>query len=216
MVSHYVLDDGKLVVAHAGLKQGMQGRGSGPFASSVCMARRPARPMSTGCRYATTGPTTIAVARWWSTANAGALSRVAEQHAVHRYRLRLWRRADGAALSERELQQVEALRAYYESKKPLGLVGSAAGGALGRPEDLLDAEDVLGKRRVETRILSGVTVQAENAAAALESMSRFAVDPRWLIYLPPTMSPCETARAAPTSNTRARRWPTSANRVCGA
>ena len=24
--------------------------------------------MSTGCRYATTGPTTIAVARWWSTA----------------------------------------------------------------------------------------------------------------------------------------------------
>ena len=98
---------------------------------------------------------------------------------------------------ERELQQVEALRAYYESKKPLGLVGSAAGGALGRPEDLLDAEDVLGKRRVETRILSGVTVQAENAAAALESMSRFAVDPRWLIYLPPTMSPCETAKSGP-------------------
>ena len=29
LVSHYVLDDGKLVVAHAGLKQEMQGRGSG-------------------------------------------------------------------------------------------------------------------------------------------------------------------------------------------
>jgi protein phosphatase len=28
-VSHYVLDDGKLVVAHAGMKQSMQGRGSG-------------------------------------------------------------------------------------------------------------------------------------------------------------------------------------------
>jgi protein phosphatase len=27
--------------------------------------------------------------------------------------------------------------------------------------------------------------------AALETMSRFAADPRWLIYLPPTMSPCE-------------------------
>jgi len=26
-------------------------------------------------------------------------------------------------------------------------------------------------------------------------MSRFAIDPRWLIYLPPTMSPCETAKA---------------------
>ena len=29
LVSHYVLDDGKLVVAHAGLKEDMQGRGSG-------------------------------------------------------------------------------------------------------------------------------------------------------------------------------------------
>jgi protein phosphatase len=27
----------------------------------------------------------------------------------------------------------------------------------------------------------------------LEVMSRYALDPRWLIYLPPTMSPCETA-----------------------
>src|SRR5512133_462297 len=32
------------------------------------------------------------------------------------------------------------------------------------------------------------------AAAALEAMSRFAVDPRWLIYLPLTMSPSETTR----------------------
>src|SRR3954468_11553819 len=29
LVSHYVLDDGKLVVAHAGMKESMQGRGSG-------------------------------------------------------------------------------------------------------------------------------------------------------------------------------------------
>lgn len=28
LISHYVLDDGKLVVAHAGLKESMQGRGS--------------------------------------------------------------------------------------------------------------------------------------------------------------------------------------------
>ena len=33
-----------------------------------------------------------------------------------------------------------------------------------------------------------------NAAAALEVMSRFAAHPRWLIYLPPTMSPVETAK----------------------
>ena len=29
LVSHYVLDDGKIVVAHAGMKESMQGRGSG-------------------------------------------------------------------------------------------------------------------------------------------------------------------------------------------
>jgi predicted phosphodiesterase len=29
LISHYVLDDGKLVVAHAGMKEEMQGRGSG-------------------------------------------------------------------------------------------------------------------------------------------------------------------------------------------
>ncbi|HVH85092.1 MAG TPA: hypothetical protein VM912_00080, partial [Terriglobales bacterium] len=32
----------------------------------------------------------------------------------------------------------------------------------------------------------------ENALAALEVMSRFAANPKWLIYLPPTMSPTET------------------------
>ncbi len=34
---------------------------------------------------------------------------------------------------------------------------------------------------------------AENAAAALEVMSRFAVDPRWLLWLPPTMAPASTS-----------------------
>ena len=29
LVSHYVLDDGRIVVAHAGMKESMQGRGSG-------------------------------------------------------------------------------------------------------------------------------------------------------------------------------------------
>jgi protein phosphatase len=38
-----------------------------------------------------------------------------------------------------------------------------------------------------------VIVEADRAAAALEVISRFALDPRWLIYLPPTMSPSETS-----------------------
>ena len=43
-------------------------------------------------------------------------------------------------------------------------------------------------------------------------MSRFAADPKWLIYLPPTMSPCETQRPSPgCSSIRPRRSPTTAS-----
>ncbi len=59
---------------------------------------------------------------------------------------------------------------------------------------MLDAEDVIGKRIVATRLHHNVTIREENSAAALEVMSRFAADPKWLIYLPPTMSPCETSK----------------------
>ena len=52
---------------------------------------------------------------------------------------------------------------------------------------------MLGKRIVETRHHGRVTVREENAAGALEVMSRFAIDPRWLLYLPPTMAPCATS-----------------------
>jgi protein phosphatase len=37
-----------------------------------------------------------------------------------------------------------------------------------------------------------VTIREENGLAALEVMSRLAANPKWLIYLPPTMSPTET------------------------
>jgi protein phosphatase len=53
---------------------------------------------------------------------------------------------------------------------------------------------VTGKRTITTSLMGHVRVEAENAAAALEVISRFCVDPRWLIYLPPTMSPSETSR----------------------
>jgi protein phosphatase len=61
-------------------------------------------------------------------------------------------------------------------------------------DDILDIDDVLGKRIVETRLHRAVTIREENAIAALEVMSRFAANPKWLIYLPPTMSPTETTR----------------------
>jgi protein phosphatase len=62
-------------------------------------------------------------------------------------------------------------------------------------DDLLDLADVTGKRIVYTRLHGNVTIREENATAALEVMSRFAANPKWLIYLPPTMSPTETSQA---------------------
>ena len=61
-------------------------------------------------------------------------------------------------------------------------------------DDVLDAEDVLGKLIISTRLQRNVTIREENGTAALEVMSRFAANPKWLVYLPPTMSPCETSQ----------------------
>jgi protein phosphatase len=63
-----------------------------------------------------------------------------------------------------------------------------------RADDLLDIEDVVGKRLIDTRLQPKITIREENAIAALEVMSRFAANPKWLIYLPPTMSPSETTQ----------------------
>src|SRR5262249_14853988 len=91
---------------------------------------------------------------------------------------------------------VAAARAYAPPVKPFP-AGDGQGPALTaqqQHDDVLDVQDVLGKRIITTRLRHGVTVREENAVAALEAMSRFATDPRWLIYLPPTTSPCETSR----------------------
>src|SRR5438046_8622588 len=81
---------------------------------------------------------------------------------------------------EKELVSVPAARTYYEPTRPLTAPAPAR-------DDLLDVSDVLGKRLVETPLAGKVTIREENATAALEVMSRFAIDPHWLIYLPPTM-----------------------------
>ncbi|MBX2805420.1 MAG: hypothetical protein KTR19_05585 [Hyphomicrobiales bacterium] len=47
---------------------------------------------------------------------------------------------------------------------------------------------------MSTRTGRKFTIEANNSAAALEVMSRHAVSPKWLIDLPPTMSPSQTSR----------------------
>ena len=90
---------------------------------------------------------------------------------------------------------VPARQTYYEPAKPL-LDEPAKKTSLEtqRDEGVLDINDVIGRRVISTRLNHNVTIREENTITALEVMSRFAIDPKWLIYLPPTMSPTETSR----------------------
>jgi len=96
---------------------------------------------------------------------------------------------------ERELVSVPARKTYYEPTRPfLPTDERLSRTAQQTDDDTLDLADVTGKRLIDTRLLPRITIREENAIAALEVMSRFAVDPKWLIYLPPTMSPSETSK----------------------
>jgi protein phosphatase len=194
LVSHYVLDDGDLVVAHAGLKQEMQGRGSRAVRAFALFGE-------------TTGETDefgLPVRFDWASEYRGPASVVYGHTPVPEAE---WLnrtinidtgcvfggRLTALRWPERELVSVAARRTYAEPVRPLA---DARDGRSAQQEhdELLDLADITGKRLVQTRLRDGVTIREENAAAALEVMSRFGIDPRWLIYLPPTMSPVETSR----------------------
>ena len=88
---------------------------------------------------------------------------------------------------ERELVSVPAVAEHYEPIRPATPAPAADGPE--RPSRLLDVSDVLGRHHVETTLAGRVRIDAERSSAALEVMSRFAADPRWLVHLPPTMAP---------------------------
>ncbi|MFN0201435.1 MAG: polynucleotide kinase-phosphatase, partial [Bacteroidia bacterium] len=96
---------------------------------------------------------------------------------------------------ERELIDVKAKKVYAEPKRPLHVAPyqNAELSAQHILDDVLDFADFSGKKFLETRYHLNVSIRENNMTAALEVMSRFALNPKWLIYLPPTMSPCETS-----------------------
>jgi polynucleotide kinase-phosphatase len=198
LVSHYVLDEGRLVVAHAGLREDLQGRASGQVRSFALYGD-------------TTGETDeqgLPVRRNWAAEYRGSALVIYGHTPVARLAwLNNTLNIDtgcvfGGALTalrypERELVSVPARRQYCDYGRPFLLAETEAEQTpQHQVDDQLDLSDVTGKRVVETRLLGPVTVRAEQAAAALEVMSRFAANPKWLIYLPPTMSPSETSREA--------------------
>ncbi|GAB3588776.1 polynucleotide kinase-phosphatase [Hymenobacter daeguensis] len=218
LVSHYVLDGGKLVVAHAGLTEEMQGRGSGAVRAFALFGESTGEIDEFGLpvRYewareyrgramVAFGHTPVPEAEWLN--NTIDL----DTGCVFGGRLTALR------YPERELVAVPAAQVYCEPARPLNYrsrsttssadsvvreseqladsrtTESALQSAQHENDDLLDICDVTGKQFIETRLMRGVTIREDNAVAALEVMSRFALHPKWLLYLPPTMSPTETS-----------------------
>ncbi len=199
LISHFVLDDGKLVVAHAGMKEEMQGRGSGKVRDFALYGETTGETDEFGlpvrCNWAAEyrgsamvvyGHTPVPEPEWLNrTVNVDTGCVFGGKLTALRY-------------PEREFVSVPAKQTYCEPSRPFLPVEQQAPvlSAQQLHDDLLDAEDVIGKRLVSPRLHHNVTIREENATAALEVMSRFAANSKWLIYLPPTMSPSETTKQA--------------------
>ncbi len=202
LISHYVLDGGRLVVAHAGLIERYHGRASGRV-REFCLygqttgetdeyglpVRYPWAQEYRGQALVLYGHTPVPETEWLN--NTLCL----DTGCVFGGRL--------TALNypERTVVSVPATRVYHPPAKPFPVSapdpaswGPAGPGDPARREpDVLDIGDVSGSRVIETGYVPRVGVREAHAAAALEVMSRFALDPRWLLYLPPTMSPVATS-----------------------
>jgi protein phosphatase len=196
LVSHYVLDEGKLVVAHAGMKEEMQGRGSGAVREFALFGETTGETDEFGLpiRYnwaaeyrgramVVYGHTPVPEPEWLNrTINIDTGCVFGGKLTALRY-------------PEKELVSVPANETYAEPARPF-LAAEAQAPVLSAQhaqDDVLDMDDVLGKRIIGTRLHHNVTIREENSIAALEVMSRFAANPKWLIYLPPTMSPTATS-----------------------
>ncbi|MCY2932358.1 MAG: polynucleotide kinase-phosphatase [Planctomycetota bacterium] len=197
LVSHYVLDEGKLVVAHAGMRQEMQGRGSGKVREFALYGETTGETDEFGLpvRYnwaaeyrgqamVVYGHTPVPEPEWLNrTVNIDTGCVFGGKLTALRY-------------PEKEFVSVAARATYCPPARPFLPEGQGAPALSAQQiqDDLLDIDDVIGKRIIATRLRANVTIREANAMAALEVMSRFAANPKWLIYLPPTMSPCETSR----------------------
>ncbi|MBW4600758.1 MAG: polynucleotide kinase-phosphatase [Calothrix sp. FI2-JRJ7] len=197
LISHYVLDGGQLVVAHAGMKREMQGRGSGAVREFALYGETTGEidefglPVRfnwageyRGDAMVVYGHTPVPEAEWLNnTIDIDTGCVFGGKLTALRY-------------PEKELVSVPAAKVYCEPVKPIVETRYIASPFSGQQEhdEILNVDDVLGKRIINVRLQNNITIREENAIAALEVMSRFAANPKWLIYLPPTMSPVETSK----------------------
>lgn len=198
LISHYVVDEGNLVVAYAGLKENMQGRASGAVRSFCLFGETTGEIDEFG----------LPVRYNWALEYKGKATVVYGHTPVLRTEW-LNNTIDidtgcvfGGKLTalrypEREFIQVDALKTYAESKKPLNFIDSPLS-LQQENDDILDIADLIQEKspnkNISTKYGFSVNIAQNNMLAALEVMSRFAINPKWLIYLPPTMSPTESSQ----------------------
>lgn len=192
LISHYMLADGALCIAHAGLREDLQGRASGRVRSFALYGDTTGErdelglPIRLDWAASYRGKATVV----YGHTPTGSPEWVNDTICLDTGCV------FGGSLSalrwpEREIVSVDARDMYAEPARPLE---TSSGAEATEHPNMLDLEDVTGKRVVHTTLRERITVQAERSASALEVMSRFAVDPRWLIYLPPTMAPSPTSK----------------------
>jgi protein phosphatase len=191
--SHFWTDGGRLAVAHAGLKEEMIGRGSGAVREFALYGETSGEIDEFG----------LPVRADWAAAYRGAAAVIYGHTPVLRAE---WVNNTlcidtgcvfGGKLTalrwpEKQLVDVPAKRTWFEPTRPLVAAAHPAS-AQADADRLLDIKDVSGRRWIDTELKGRIVVAEENASAALEVMSRFALAPQWLAYLPPTMSPSETS-----------------------
>ncbi len=193
-----MLDDGKLVVAHAGMKEEMQGRGSGKVREFALYGETtgetdefglPVR-LNWAAEYrgkamVVYGHTPVAEPEWLNrTINIDTGCVFGGKLTALRY-------------PEKEIVSVPARLTYYEPIRPFLTEPPHLWPNSRRSTSTMICstwKTCSGSGIIGTRLHRSVTIREENATAALEVMSRFAANPKWLIYLPPTMSPSETSK----------------------
>lgn len=191
--SHVWLDGGKLCVAHAGLKENMIGRASGAVREFALYGETTGEidefglPVRADWAAHYRGATTVVYGHTPSPEAEWVNNTICiDTGCVFGGKLTALR------WPERELVSVPAAKTYFEPVRPLAATADGRS-AQALADDMLDFADVSGRRWIDTRYMKRIVVAEENAAAALEAMSRFAMAPQWLTHLPPTMSPVETS-----------------------
>jgi protein phosphatase len=189
LVSHYLLNHGRLVVSHAGLPEGYQGRSSNRVRQFCLFGETTGEIDSYG----------LPVRLDWTRDYHGQALVVyghvpgpdirKQNHTIGLDTGCVF----GGHLSayrypEREFLQVKAHQVYFEPVKPLDTEGSLATDSY-----LIRIDPLIGSQNIHTKLEGSVKIPADRMAPALELMGRFSINTGWLIYLPPTMSPSETS-----------------------